>query len=81
LANFYNVTRCKILEANIKTSKETIEQISGVLSSIREAWVVVDQKTAGQPGLTTAQEAPRVTRPVAPPAQQDETAKQLQWSA
>jgi flagellar protein FliS len=80
LSNLYNVARCKILEANIKASKHIIEDLSGVLSSVREAWLVVDQKTAGQPGMNLSQEAPRMVPASSAPTKQDEAAPQLQWS-
>jgi flagellar secretion chaperone FliS len=80
LSSLYNVARCKILEANIKSSKQTIEDLSGVLFSVREAWQIVDQKYAGQPGMELSQEAPRMT-PASPAlTQQDEAKPQLQWS-
>ena len=78
LSDLYDVARAKILEANIKVSKQTIEQLTGVLSSVREAWLMVEEKTAGQ--LDLAQEAPRLVRASSAPAEQEESSSQLQWS-
>jgi|SRR5712691_4125449 len=81
LADFYDVARCKILEANIKSSKEIIERLSGVMCSIREAWQVVEQDNAAKTGADSTQQPPR-TSPTSPaPTQQDEERPQLQWSA
>ena len=81
LTDLYDVARGKILEANIKVSKDTIERLSGVLSSVRDAWRIVEQKTAGQPGMALSQEAPKLLPAPAAPSQQDDAAPQLQWSA
>jgi len=81
LATFYEVARIKILESNIKSSKETIERLSGVVSSIRDAWQVVEQKTGGHPGGEFARQAPPTTRPSAPSSAQNEAGSQFQWSA
>ena len=80
LSDLYDVARGKILEANIKVSKEIIERLSGVLSSMRDAWKVVEEKNVSQPGMQNSQEAPRMVPTSSAPAQQDETAPQLQWS-
>ena len=79
LSDLYDVARGKILEANIKVSKKTLEQLMNVLSSVREAWLVVEEKTAGQPGMA-AQEAPQFVRTSSPPAEQEESSRRLQWS-
>ncbi len=80
LSDLYDVARSKILEANIKVSKEIIERLSGVLSSMRDAWKIVEEKNASQPGMQDSQEAPRMVPTAPAPAQQDEPAPQLQWS-
>jgi len=80
LSDLYDVARGKILEANIKVSKQTIAQLTGVLSSVREAWLVVEEKNAGQPGMNFAQEAPRMVPTSPAPAEQEESSRQLQWS-
>ena len=80
LSDLYDVARGKILEANIKVSKEIIERLSGVLSSMRDAWKVVEEKNVSQPGMQNSQEAPRMVPTSSAPAQQDEAAPQLQWS-
>jgi flagellar protein FliS len=80
LSDLYDVARGKILEANIKVSKKTLEQLMNVMSSVREAWLVVEEKTAGQPGMAAAQEAPALVRTAAPAAEQEESSRQLQWS-
>ncbi len=81
LANFYQVARMKILEANIKSSKEIIERLSGVFSKIRDGWVVVEQKTGGQPGMELARQAPRSAPTPAASVPQDDAGPQFQWSA
>jgi flagellar protein FliS len=81
LATFYEVARIKILEANIKSNKQTIERLSNVLSSIRRAWQVVEQKTGGQPGLILAPQAPNAAHTSTPSAPPDEAGSQFQWSA
>jgi flagellar secretion chaperone FliS len=81
LANFYNVARCKILEANIKSNKETIERLSGVLTSIREAWQVVERKTGGRGDLEQTQEAPLSLPAGSVPGQTDDERPTLRWSA
>jgi len=80
LMDMYDVVRGKILEANIKASKDTIERLAGVLSSVREAWQVVEGKTAGQPGTTLSQESPPMVPTSSAPEQQEESRPQLQWS-
>ena len=80
LSDLYDVARGKILEANIKVSKEIIERLSGVLSSMRDAWKVVEEKNVSQPGMQNSQEAPRMVPTSTAPAQQDEAVPQLQWS-
>ncbi len=80
LSDLYDVSRGKILEANIKVSKEIIERLSGVLSSMRDAWKIVEEKNASQPGMQESQEAPRMVPTSSTPAQQDEPVPQLQWS-
>lgn len=67
------VARDKILEANIKSSKETIEQLPGVLSSIRGAWLMVEKETSGRMGIEPAQEAPRRTHAAPAAASETET--------
>jgi flagellar secretion chaperone FliS len=81
LANFYNVARCKVLEANIKSNKETLERLSGVLCSIREAWLIVEQKQAGVPEGSPVHEQSGPSLAPTAPASQDEERPQLQWSA
>jgi flagellar protein FliS len=81
LANFYNVARCKILEANIKSNKETLERLAGVLTSIREAWHIVEQKTGGQPGATRAEEPARSSPTAAEPSPAGDEYSTTQWSA
>jgi flagellar protein FliS len=81
LANFYDVARCKILEANIKSSKETLERLSSVLASIRDAWQVVEQETGGYPGGAAASEPPRSSPVLPSQPQQDTDDTPLRWSA
>jgi flagellar protein FliS len=81
LTDFYDVARCKILEANIKSSKEIIERLSGVLCSIREAWQAVEQENGSRPAMDPAPETPRSSPASTAPGQQEEERPQLQWSA
>ena len=81
LADFYDVARCKILEANIKSSKEIIERLSGVLCSIREAWQVVEQQNAAPAPAESVPEPSRSSPASTAQAQQDDERPQLQWSA
>ena len=81
LTDLYDVARAKILEANIKSSREIIERLAEVLSSIREAWQVVEQKTAGQPGMELAAEAPPMTPAAPSPAPPEGEQTNLRWSA
>ena len=81
LTDLYDVARCKILEANIKSSKDTIEQLSSVLSSIREAWQVVERESAAQPAMESVQMAPRSSPTPAATNQSDAEPLQLQWNA
>ena len=80
LSDLYDVARGKILEANIKVSRQPLEQLKNVLTSVREAWLVVEEKTSGQPGMAVAPEAPALVRTISPSAEQEETSRQLQWS-
>jgi flagellar protein FliS len=80
MTDLYDVVRGKILEANIKVSKDIIERVAIVLSSVREAWQVVEEKTAGQPGMTLSHEAPRMVPTSSAPAQEEEARPQLQWN-
>jgi flagellar protein FliS len=81
LATFYEVARLKILEANIKSSKDTIARLSGVLTSIRNAWQVVEQKTGGHPGMNPAGQSAPSERASTPSAPQEDAGPQFQWSA
>jgi flagellin-specific chaperone FliS len=81
LTDLYDVARGKILEANIKSRREIIERLAEVLSSIREAWQLVEQQTAGQPGTELAAEAPPM-KPAAPsPAPPEGEQTNVRWSA
>lgn len=81
LTDLYDVARGKILEANIRSSKEIVERLSEVLTSIRGAWQVAEEKIAGQPGTEAAAEAP-ATKPAVPSSDPPETDHlNLQWSA
>ncbi len=83
LTDFYDVTRNKILEANIKSSKEPIERLSHIFCSLREAWQVVERDVAGQPGerapAKVAATSPS-TKP-APSSEPESEPARLQWSA
>jgi flagellar secretion chaperone FliS len=81
LTDLYDVTRAKILEANIKSSQEIIERLANVLTSIREAWQVVEEKTAGTPGMELAAEAPPMKPTATPPAPVEDEQTNLRWSA
>jgi flagellar protein FliS len=81
LTDLYDVARGKVLEANIKSSKEIVERLSEVLASVREAWKVAERETAGQPGMELAPEAPRMTPTAAPAAQPENERSNSQWSA
>jgi flagellar protein FliS len=80
LTDLYDVSRNKILEANIKSSKEIVERLSGVLASIRDAWQIVEQKHSGQLAAVSAEEQPRASS-ASETTQHDESPSQLQWSA
>lgn len=81
LTDLYDVARAKVLEANIKASKEIIERLAEVLSSIREAWQVVEQQTAGKPGAELAPEAPPIKSATPAPAPPEGEPTNLRWSA
>jgi flagellar secretion chaperone FliS len=81
LTDLYDVSRTKILEANIKSSKEIIERLAQVLASIREAWQVVEKKNAGKTGAEPAPEAPRMTPAASSPASPEGEESNLRWSA
>jgi len=81
LAAFYDVARCKVLEANIKASKLVIDRLSDVLCSLRDAWKIVEQKTAGKSGAELARETPRPSPVYSAPSPQDDDRPQLRWSA
>jgi flagellar protein FliS len=79
LTDLYDVARTKILEANIKSSKEIVDRLSGVLCSIREAWQMVERQSTAQP----APEHARIVQSPVPasPAQSDNPNSPLQWNA
>jgi flagellar secretion chaperone FliS len=81
LMDLYDVSRAKILEANIKSSKEIIERLAQVLASIREAWQAVEEKTAGKTGAEPAAEAPCMTSAAPSPAPPEGEESNLRWSA
>lgn len=81
LTDLYDVSRAKILEANIKSSKEIIERLVQVLASIRDAWQVVEEKAAGKTGAEVAPEAPRMNPAAPSPAPPDVEESNLRWSA
>jgi len=81
LTDLYDVSRNKILEANIKSNKDIIERLSRVLCSVREAWQVVEQKNGGHPTAAPVQGAHRSSSIPAAPAQTDAEHSQLQWNA
>ena len=81
LTDLYDVARGKILEANIKSSKEIIDRLAGVLMSIREAWQVVEEKTAENPGMELAAEAPPMKTAEPSPVAPENEPTNLRWSA
>lgn len=45
---FYDVTRELILQANVKASRESFEQLIAICSKVRQAWYQADQQLAVQ---------------------------------
>jgi flagellar secretion chaperone FliS len=77
LDRFYNFTRAKLLEAQIKASAETIEQQIVFVSSIREAWQQVraeELKPTEEPGAETFAMVP-------PPSLEPDTRGGSAWTA
>jgi flagellar protein FliS len=81
LASFYNVTRAMILEANVQTSREAIQKLIELYTSLRQAWQQVEQQQpAAQQLPPTATTAPNT--PVAPVAASvEDSAPRGRWSA
>jgi flagellar secretion chaperone FliS len=76
LENFYNFTRAKLLEGQIKGSAEIFEQQITFVSSIRDAWKQVRADQLQQ------EKAPATeTTTVPPPVFEAEALSAAQWSA
>ncbi len=77
LERFYNFTRAKLLEGQIKSSPEIFEQQLTFVASIRDAWRQVRSEQMAQPESSPSVEAPAV----APAILEADLAPTAQWSA
>ena len=77
LERFYNFTRAKLLEGQIKASSEIFEQQITFVDSIREAWRIVRAEQLAD------NSAPSADEPVAIPGAilENNPASLVQWSA
>ncbi len=73
LARFYNFTRAKLLEGQIKASAEIFEQQVLLVGSIRDAWEQIRAEQSPDPSV------PETTMAPLPPV--DAAASANQWSA
>lgn len=78
LERFYNFTRAKLLEGQIKASSEIFEQQRIFVRSIRDAW---KQVRAEQLAESEQAPLPQPLQALAPPPAADVTAAANQWSA
>jgi flagellar protein FliS len=76
LERFYNFTRAKLLEGQIKGSSEIFKQQIVFVTSIRDAWKQVRSEQLMQPDTSAAENAP-----VAPAILETEPVAAAQWSA
>jgi flagellar protein FliS len=67
---FYNLTRAKVLEAQMRGSPELMQQQIRSMSEVRDCWLEARRMLAPRPGLTAQ------TNPVS-----DDDAKKSEWSA
>lgn len=82
LANFYNITRGMIVDANIRATPKAIEELVGLYGGLREAWFQAEQQLAanqqprpeGDPPIYTAKP------PAVNTADDDIVVSQLRWS-
>ncbi|MGA7963911.1 MAG: flagellar export chaperone FliS, partial [Candidatus Acidiferrales bacterium] len=49
LAVFYDLTRGKMLEANVRADDQIMETVATEFAKIKEAWHAVDREVTGQP--------------------------------
>lgn len=47
LARFYAMIREKLMEAQVRSSRETLEELRGIMLDIREAWLKVEADSNG----------------------------------
>ena len=82
-ARFYDLTRGMIVQANIRATPESIEELIDLYGGMRKAWYQADQKLSldqqPAPPATRLGDAPG-TRDASPATDDSETV-QLQWSA
>jgi len=80
-ADFYNVTRGMIVQANIKATPGPIEELIELFSGVRQAWYQLEQSSsAGQAPAADRRGNAEATE-TATPANDDLETPQLQWSA
>jgi flagellar protein FliS len=85
-AQFYSVTRGMIVQANIHSSPEAIEELIELYGGMRQAWFQAELQSRGDQKQAAATDGPgdaATTEPVDPAKdEKDEVdAPQLQWSA
>jgi flagellar secretion chaperone FliS len=82
-AQFYNMTRAMIVQANGKATPETIEELIELYRGLRQAWYQAEMQARTGPAQTTAAERPgeAATAGDPSPANDDGGIPQLQWSA
>jgi flagellar protein FliS len=77
LEQFYNFTRAKLLEGQIKASSEIFEQQITFVSSIREAWQQVRRDQLDLAATAASETTPEISGAVL----EAERASMAQWSA
>jgi flagellar protein FliS len=82
-ARFYEVTRTMIVEANIRATPESLEELIDLYGGLREAWYQAEQllPVERQSALVTSGSSDAPASSNATPAMDDIEIPKLQWSA
>ena len=80
-AQFYNVARGMIVQANIKATPEAVEELIELFSGVRQAWYQLEQLSSAGPAQATGQPGDAESMETPSPAEGDAERPQFQWSA
>jgi flagellar secretion chaperone FliS len=88
LQGFYRVIRGLILQANIRATRQSLEELSKLVAPVRDAWQQVEQDAAHNKVSAPERPQPQIQRPAPRNAAANETGPELElestgsrWSA